>query len=154
MFALLQVVVKEFLQLRQDRKMIPVLVVGPVMQLLALGFAANVDVNRIPLLLVDQDRTAASRQLLERFTGSGYFELVGAVDGDLRRRYEMIFSRRGGVAVVAVRGGTCQGCHMHVPPQLFNELKKFRDVRQCPNCHRILYWRPEVEAETAVTSGK
>jgi ABC-2 type transport system permease protein len=79
-FALIQVVVKEFLQLRQDRKMIPVLVVGPVMQLLALGFAANVDVNEIPLLLVDQDRTQASRQLLERFTGSGYFDLVGAVD--------------------------------------------------------------------------
>jgi ABC-2 type transport system permease protein len=79
-FALLQVVIKEFLQLREDRKMIPVLVVGPVMQLLALGFAANVDVNQIPLLLVDQDRTHASRQLLERFTGSGYFDLVGAVD--------------------------------------------------------------------------
>jgi drug efflux transport system permease protein len=79
-FALLQVVIKEFLQLREDRKMIPVLVVGPVMQLLALGFAANVDVNEIPLLLVDQDRTVASRQLLERFTGSGYFSLAGAAD--------------------------------------------------------------------------
>ena len=80
MGALLQVVIKEFLQLRQDRKMIPVLIVGPVMQLLALGFAANMDVNRIPLLLVDQDRTRASRELVERFTGSGYFTLVGAVD--------------------------------------------------------------------------
>jgi drug efflux transport system permease protein len=79
-FALLQVVIKEFLQLREDRKMIPVLIVGPVMQLLALGFAANVDVSQIPLLLVDQDRTAASRQLLERFTGSGYFRLAGAID--------------------------------------------------------------------------
>ncbi len=80
MFALLQVVIKEFLQLREDRKMIPVLIVGPVMQLLALGFAANVDVSQIPLVLVDQDRTASSRQLLERFTGSGYFRLAGAVD--------------------------------------------------------------------------
>jgi ABC-2 type transport system permease protein len=79
-YALLQVVIKEFLQLRQDRKMIPVLVVGPVMQLLALGFAANLDVNRLPLLLVDQDRSRASRELSERFTGSGYFTLVGAVD--------------------------------------------------------------------------
>src|SRR5262249_13393682 len=39
--ALLRVVVKEFLQLRQDRKMIPVLFVGPIVQLLALGYAAN-----------------------------------------------------------------------------------------------------------------
>ena len=80
MGALVQMVIKEFLQLRQDRKMIPVLVVGPMMQLLALGFAANLDVNRVSLLIVDQDKSRASRDLVERFTGSRYFELVGAVD--------------------------------------------------------------------------
>jgi len=79
-FALWQVIVKEFLQLRQDRKMIPVLVVGPLMQLVALGFAANLDVNHIPLLLVDEDRSRQSRELVDRFTGSGYFNLVGGVD--------------------------------------------------------------------------
>jgi ABC-2 type transport system permease protein len=80
MRALWRVVVKEFLQLRQDRKMIPVLVVGPIVQLLALGYAATMDVNDIPTLLVDQDRTAASRQLVERFSGSGYFDIVGGED--------------------------------------------------------------------------
>jgi drug efflux transport system permease protein len=77
MYALWRVVVKEFLQLRQDKKMIPTLIVGPIVQLLALGYAANMDVNDIPTLLVDQDRTPASRTLVERFTGSGYFHLVG-----------------------------------------------------------------------------
>jgi predicted nucleic acid-binding Zn-ribbon protein len=72
-------------------------------------------------------------------------ELVVAVDADLRRRYEMIFSRRGGVAVVAVRGGTCQGCHMHVPPQLFNQIQRNEQVILCPNCQRMLYWQPEGE---------
>jgi ABC-2 type transport system permease protein len=38
---LLRVAVKEFLQLRQDEKMIPFLLVGPVVQLLALGYAAT-----------------------------------------------------------------------------------------------------------------
>jgi len=75
--ALLQVIIKEFLQLRYDRKMIPVLIVGPLVQLLALGYAANLDVNLVPTLLVDQDRTPASRRLVEDFTGSGYFRLVG-----------------------------------------------------------------------------
>lgn len=70
-------------------------------------------------------------------------ELVGAVDGDLRRRYEMIFSRRGGVAVVAVRGGTCQGCHMHVPPQLYNQIQRNEQLILCPNCQRMLFWQPE-----------
>ncbi len=72
------VVIKEFLQLRQDRKMIPVMIVGPLVQLLALGFAANLDVNLVPMLLVDQDRTRRQPRLVERFTGSGYFTLVGS----------------------------------------------------------------------------
>jgi len=78
---LLHVVVKEFIQLRRDKKMIPALVIGPIMQLLALGYAANMDVKEIPLLLVDQDRTRASRALLDRFEGSGYFRLAGTEDG-------------------------------------------------------------------------
>jgi ABC-2 type transport system permease protein len=75
--ALFQVIVKEFLQLRQDRKMIPALIVGPLVQLIALGYAANLDVTLVPLLLVDADRTSASRALTERFTASGYFEVKG-----------------------------------------------------------------------------
>jgi ABC-2 type transport system permease protein len=75
--ALLEVVRKEFLQLRQDRKMIPAMIVGPLVQLLALGYAANLDVTRIPTLLVDQDRSPGSRTLLERFSRSRYFEVVG-----------------------------------------------------------------------------
>jgi ABC-2 type transport system permease protein len=78
MHALLRMIVKEFLQLRQDRKMIPVLFVGPVFQVLALGYAANLDVTEIPTLVVDQDRSRASRDLLERFNGSRYFRVVGA----------------------------------------------------------------------------
>ena len=79
MYGLWRVVVKELFQLRHDRKMIPALVAGPLIQLLALGYAANTDVNRIPTLLVDEDRTPASRALVDRFTGSGYFTLAGAV---------------------------------------------------------------------------
>jgi ABC-2 type transport system permease protein len=79
MYGLLRVIVKELFQLRADRKMIPALVAGPLIQLLAFGYAANTDVNKIPTLLVDQDRTPASRSLVDRFTGSGYFALAGAV---------------------------------------------------------------------------
>jgi predicted nucleic acid-binding Zn-ribbon protein len=74
-------------------------------------------------------------------------QLVAEVDGDLHRRYEMIFSRRNGVAVVAVRGGTCQGCHMHVPPQLFNQIQRGGHVIVCPSCQRMLYWQPDTEED-------
>ena len=79
MGALWQVIVKEFLQLRQDRKMIPALIVGPLAQLIALGYAANLDVTHVPLLLVDSDHSVASRALTDRFEASGYFEIKGSV---------------------------------------------------------------------------
>jgi ABC-2 type transport system permease protein len=60
--------------------MIPMILVGPIAQLLAFGYAANTDVTQVPLLLVDQDRSAASRMLVDRFVGSGYFDLVGSED--------------------------------------------------------------------------
>ena len=69
--------------------------------------------------------------------------IAETIDDDLRRRYELVFARRGGLAVVEVRGGTCNGCHMHVPPQLYNQIQRGEQVIVCPNCQRILFWRPE-----------
>src|SRR5437868_3107398 len=80
MYVLFRMIVKEFLQLRQDKKMIPVMIVGPLIQLVTLGFAASLDVSNIPLLLVDRDRTAESRAFVEEFTGSGWFELAGSAE--------------------------------------------------------------------------
>ena len=74
-------------------------------------------------------------------------ELAATIDSELRRQYEAIFVRRRGLAVVEVRGGTCQGCHMRVAPQLSNEIQRNQRVIVCPNCHRILYAR----AETSVS---
>ena len=80
MYVLWRIVVKELLQLRQDRRMIPVILVAPVLQLVIFGFAVNTDVSHVPLVLVDLDRTASSRALVDRFTSSRYFELAGTED--------------------------------------------------------------------------
>src|SRR5262245_35082538 len=69
--------------------------------------------------------------------------LIDTVDAELRRRYEMILSRRGGLAVVPVRDGTCQGCRMRVPPQLYNQIQQNDQVILCPSCQRMLHWQPE-----------
>lgn len=58
--------------------MIPALIVGPLVQLIALGYAANLDVTQVPLLVVDRDHTVASRALVVRFTASGYFDIKGS----------------------------------------------------------------------------
>jgi uncharacterized protein len=70
--------------------------------------------------------------------------IAAQVAGDLISRYELIFSRRGGMAVVEVSGGICQGCYMNIPPQLWNEIIKSEKVNLCPSCQRILYYKPPV----------
>ncbi len=76
MHVLWRVIVKEFLQIRRDRRMIPVIFVAPIVQVAVFGFAVNTDVTNVPTVLVDQDRSAASRDLVSRFVRSGYFEVV------------------------------------------------------------------------------
>ncbi|HYL60237.1 MAG TPA: C4-type zinc ribbon domain-containing protein [Candidatus Acidoferrales bacterium] len=62
------------------------------------------------------------------------------IESNLLARYQMIFSRRAGVAVALAKGGTCQGCRMRLPPQLYNEIQKHLQIHFCPNCQRILYY--------------
>ncbi|MGE5306808.1 MAG: zinc ribbon domain-containing protein [Alphaproteobacteria bacterium] len=71
--------------------------------------------------------------------------IAAQVTGDLIRRYELIFARRGGTAVVEAAGGICQGCYMNIPPQLWNEIIKSEKVNLCPSCQRILYHKPALE---------
>ncbi len=58
---------------------------------------------------------------------------------DVLKRYGAIRMRRG-LAVTTVRNGTCQGCNMNVPPQLYNILQRGNSIETCPYCHRIVYW--------------
>jgi len=77
-------------------------------------------------------------------------KMTQGLDAAVLRKYEQIFARRGGSAVVEVRNGICLGCHMNLPPQFYNELQRAIDIRSCPNCHRILFWRAErVESNEA-----
>lgn len=78
---------------------------------------------------------------------SGRHSIAQQIGADLIARYELIFARRGGMAVVAVAGGICQGCFMNIPPQLSNEIMKSETLHLCPSCHRILYAKPTVSED-------
>ena len=43
------------------------------------------------------------------------------------------------IAMVAARDAVCQGCHMNIPPQMYNELHRFDRLENCPHCQRIIY---------------
>ena len=61
---------------------------------------------------------------------------------DLMGKYEMLFDRRGGTAVVAVSSAICQACYMNIPPQLWNDVLRNERVNLCPSCQRILFYNP------------
>jgi ABC-2 type transport system permease protein len=67
------IIIKEFLQLRRDRRMLILSFLAPVVQLMLLGYAATTDVKEIPMLICDQDQTSKSRDLVNQFVNSGYF---------------------------------------------------------------------------------
>jgi uncharacterized protein len=83
---------------------------------------------------VEDLKTSIARQRAERDKQAAGINLT------LLQRYEMIFSRRGGLAVVLAKACTCQGCRMRLPPQLYNEVQKHLQIHSCPNCQRILYY--------------
>lgn len=74
---------KEVLELRQDPRIFSVIFIAPIIQLTVLGYAATTDVKNVPIVVVDADRSAASRALISRFQGSGIFTLVD-VTSDVR----------------------------------------------------------------------
>jgi predicted nucleic acid-binding Zn-ribbon protein len=73
-------------------------------------------------------------------------DVAKAIPVPLLRRFETIFERREGRAIVAARNSSCTGCHMNLSPQLFNMLRRNDKIHTCPNCSRILFYE-EVPAE-------
>lgn len=68
--------IKEFIQIKRDKRMRPIILVAPVLMVILLGYAATVDVTNIGMAVNDMDMSPESRGLVERFTSTGYFEIV------------------------------------------------------------------------------
>jgi predicted nucleic acid-binding Zn-ribbon protein len=47
------------------------------------------------------------------------------------------------IGIVAVKDSVCQGCHMNIPPQMYNELQRGDSLKRCPICERIIYWKDQ-----------
>ncbi len=70
---ILEIVRKEFYQVRQDRRMLALSIMAPVVQVVLLGYAATTDIKNTTMVVSDQDHTAESRAFIQTFTSSGYF---------------------------------------------------------------------------------
>lgn len=66
---------KEFIQIVRDPRTLALTFLMPVVQLFLLGYAATSDVRNVPLAIFDQDKSTASRALLEAYRAADYFHL-------------------------------------------------------------------------------
>jgi len=65
--------------------------------------------------------------------------LVGTLDKRIYHRYSTLKSSLKLLVVAQVRGGTCLGCQLQIPPQLVASVRRSDQLLTCPYCHRILY---------------
>ncbi len=82
---LLALIRKEFIQIVRDPRSLTITFIMPLIQLLLLGFSATSDVRNVPLVVLDQDRSPAARDLLAAYRAADYFH----VDYDVTSESEL-----------------------------------------------------------------
>jgi len=107
--------IKEFLQMFRDPRMRIVIFVVPIIQMAVMAFALTTDVMEIRTVVLDSDRTPSSREFLEAFTSSGYFEIREAAGSQA----EMVWALDRGRVRVA----------LHIPAGFEQDLVSGRTAR-------------------------
>ncbi len=67
---------KEFIHVLRDKRALAIAILLPMIMLMIFGYALTLDLDRVPLAILDQSRTPQSRELVARFEGSRYFSVV------------------------------------------------------------------------------
>ncbi|MCF8358242.1 MAG: ABC transporter permease [Prolixibacteraceae bacterium] len=73
----LSILRKEFIQIFRDKRMLAIIILVPVVQMMVLVYAANMEVKNVDVVVVDNDLSQSSRSLANRFSGSPFFTLTG-----------------------------------------------------------------------------
>ena len=66
--------------------------------------------------------------------------VASGVGEELRRLYDQIRARQGGIGAAALLGNTCQGCRVSISPVELAAIRKLppEEIKRCENCRRIL----------------
>jgi predicted nucleic acid-binding Zn-ribbon protein len=66
--------------------------------------------------------------------------VVAAVNKQTLAIFDLVSSRRNGIALAEARDGICTICHVRLRPQVFNNVRRNEEIVQCDSCNRILYF--------------
>ncbi len=68
-------------------------------------------------------------------------EIAEKIPTRLLKKYESVKVKKGGIGIAPVINAVCEGCHMAIPPQLYNELQKDNRYYECPHCKRLIFYK-------------
>lgn len=104
---------------------------------------------------IEQERQTRIGELTEQLNSvetnvKGWVKKRNAIEPDVEKRPLGVYNRirkvvKGGVAIVAVKKGSCGGCYRQLSPQRMVEARRCSSILRCENCGRILVWVEEEE---------
>ena len=71
---------KEFIQIFRDPRSLGMAIAIPMLLLILFGYALTLDVDNVPLVIWDQDKTQISSDYILNYKNSPYFNIVGYFD--------------------------------------------------------------------------
>lgn len=107
-------VYKECCEILRDRLFLSLAFIVPISMMLIFGYGIKMDVENIPFAILDQDRTAMSRDYLHLFMDSRYFDYKGHVQSE-RELEPLLADSKIRFAII-------------VPPQFQEKLQSGRPV--------------------------
>lgn len=70
-------------------------------------------------------------------------QITPGLDTDMVFKFKRIIRSKQGIGIVAILNGVCTGCHMMLPMQFVNDVRKNERVMFCPYCSRVLYFESD-----------
>jgi ABC-2 type transport system permease protein len=106
---------KEFLVVLRDPFTLFFMFFPPLIEMIAFGYALDNDVKHMAMVVLNEDRTAESRQIIERFVNTQTFRVVGEVESVA----ELAAAIRQGKAYVGLQ----------IPPNFTRDLHAGRNAQ-------------------------
>lgn len=79
MRTILTIIQKEFIQVFRNKTMLPIIFIVPIVQLVVLVYAANLEMKGIDIFIIDHDQSPISSKLVSKFKGSPFFETKSTI---------------------------------------------------------------------------
>ncbi len=76
------IIKKEFIQIKRDPISLRLPIAMPIVMMLLFGYAVNTEVEKISTAVFDQNKTSESREYVEKFVASNYFDVKYYVNSE------------------------------------------------------------------------